>query len=180
MVEPKLSTAFNELLKQVGSTRLPPVESWHPEREGQIDIRIRSDGTWLHDGTVIRRKSIAQIFSTILRIEDDTYYLVTPVEKLRIQVDDVPFLAVDMEASGTGIQQEVLFKTNMDDVIRLDDDHALTIKNTDSGPRPYIEVRRGLLARVLSDVFYRLADFVEDSEVEPVYIWSAGTRFRAS
>lgn len=175
-----MSTAFNELLKQVGSTSLPPVDSWHPEREGQIDIRIRADGTWLHDGTVIRRKSIARIFSTILRREDEFYYLVTPIEKLKIQVDDVPFLVIDMEASGAGKEQRVLFKTNMDEVIPLDNAHALTIENTDAGPRPYIEVRSRLCARVLSDVFYRLADLVEDPETDPLYLWSAGSRFRVS
>lgn len=175
-----MSTAFNELLKQVDSAKLPPVESWRPERVGQIDIRVKADGTWLHDGTEIRRKSIAKIFSTILRLEDDTYYLVTPVEKLKIQVDDAPFLAVDMEASGTGEEQDILFKTNMDEVVLLDEAHSLTIENTDAGLRPYIEVRNGLRARILSDVFYRLADLVENPDSEPMYLWSAGERFRAS
>ena len=175
-----MSTAFNELLKQVGSTSLPPVESWQPEREGQIDIRIKADGTWLHDGTEIRRKSIARVFSTILRREDDTYYLVTPIEKLRIRVDDVPFVAVDMEASGSGREQQVLFKTNMDDVVLLDDAHALTIEKSDSGPRPYVEVRNGLSARILSEVFYRLADLVENPEAETMYLWSGGSRFSVS
>ena len=108
------------------------------------------------------------------------YYLVTPVEKLKIQVDDVPFLAVDMEASGASSEQRVLFKTNMDDVVLLDDSHPLTVQNTDAGPRPYIDVRNGLYARVLSDVFYRLADLVENPDVEPMYLWSAGSRFRVS
>ena len=176
----KLSTAFSELLKQVGSANLPPVESWHPERVGQIDIRVKTDGTWLHDGTEIRRKSIAKIFSTILRREGDTYYLVTPVEKLKIQVDDAPFLAVDMEASGTGEEQDILFKTNMDEVVLLDEAHSLTIENSDAGLRPYIEIRNGLRARILSDVFYRLADFVEDHDAVPMYLWSAGCRFLVS
>ena len=175
-----MNAAFNELLKQVGSTQLPPVESWHPEREGQIDIRIKTDGSWLHEGTLIRRKSIAKIFSTILRREGGTYYLVTPVEKLRIQVDDVPFVAVEMEASGTGQAQQVLFRTNMDDVVLLDDDHELTVTNSPNGPRPYINVREGLAARLVSDVFYRLADLVEDPEADPMYLWSAGYRFRVS
>ena len=167
-------------MKRVNSSSLPPVESWHPEREGRIDIRIKSDGTWLHDGTVIRRKSIARIFSTILRREDDAYFLVTPVEKLRIQVDDVPFLVVDMAASGTGTRQRVLFKTNMEDVVPLDVAHELTIENTDRGPRPYIEIRNRLSARILGDVFYRLADLVEDPDADPLYLWSCGTRFRVS
>ena len=175
-----MRTAFNELLKQVGSANLPPVESWHPEREGEIDIRIRADGTWLHDGTVIRRKSIARIFSTILRCEGDSYYLVTPVEKLKIHVEEVPFLVVDMEASGAGKEQQVLFKTNMDDVVLLDEAHPLTVTNTPNGPRPYIEIRAGLMARLVSDVFYRLADLVEDPEADPMHLWSAGCRFRVS
>lgn len=175
-----MSGIFNELLKQVGGAHLPPIDSWHPEREGQIDIRIRTDGSWLHDGTVIRRKSIAKIFSTILRREGNSYYLVTPVEKLKIQVDDAPFLAVDMEASGSDREQQVLFKTNMDDVVLLDGAHSLQVVNTDLGPRPYIEVRSGLSARILSDVFYRMADLVEDPETEPMYLWSAGIRFKVS
>lgn len=175
-----MSTPFNELLKQVDSTNLPPVESWHPQREGRIDIRIKTDGTWLHDGTVIRRKSIARIFSTILRREDERYYLVTPVEKLKIEVDDVPFLVVDMETSGIGRDQKILFKTNMDEVVPLDNAHALTIEHTHTGPRPYIEIRNRLRARLLSDVFYRLADLVENPDADPLYVWSAGSRFRVS
>ena len=175
-----MNAAFNELLKQVGSASLPPVASWHPEREGQIDIRIRNDGTWLHEGTVVRRKSIAKVFSTILRREGDHYFLVTPVEKLRIQVDDVPFVAVDFEASGEGQEQQILFKTNMDDVVLLDDAHPLTIETTTSGPRPYMLVRNGLNARLVTDVFYRLADLVEDPDGDPLYLWSSGCRFRVS
>ena len=115
-----------------------------------------------------------------MRREGDSYYLVTPVEKLKIQVDDVPFLAVDMEASGSDREQQVLFKTNMGEVVLLDINHALTIENTQSGPRPYIEVRDGLCARILSEVFYRLADYVEDPEADPMFLWSAGYRFQVS
>ena len=104
----------------------------------------------------------------------------TPVEKLRIEVEDVPFLAIDMEASGVGKEQQVLFKTNMDEVVPLDKTHPLMIETRDTGPRPYIEVRDGLFARVLSDVFYRLADLVEDPDAEPMYLWSAGSRFQVS
>ncbi len=175
-----MNAAFNELLKQVGSTSLPPIASWNPEREGQIDIRIRNDGTWLHEGTVVRRQSIARVFSTILRREGDHYFLVTPVEKLRIQVDDAPFLAVDFEASGEGQEQRIVFKTNMDDVVLLDDAHPLTIETTKSGPRPYLLVRNGLNARLVTDVFYRLADLVDDPDGDPLYLWSSGYRFRVS
>ena len=175
-----MNTAFDELLKYVGSTKIPPIASWHPEREGKIDIRIRRDGVWLHEGTVIRREAIARVFSTILRREDDAYYLVTPVEKLRIVVDDVPFLAVDMEASNGTETQRILFRTNMREVVLLDRDHPIHIKHTKTGPRPYVLVRDGLYARVLNEVFYRLADLVEDPEAEPLYVWSYGQRFKVS
>ncbi len=85
-----------------------------------------------------------------------------------------------MEASGTGREQQILFKTNMDEVVLLDEAHGLTIENTNAGLRPYIDVRNGLRARILRDVFYRLADLVEDPETEPMYLWSAGSRFRMS
>ena len=153
---------------------------WHPDREGEIDIRVRMDGSWLHEGTVIHRNAIAKIFSTILRREGDTYYLVTPVEKLRIQVDDVPFIAVDMEACGTRRQQRIVFKTNMGEAVLLDEAHALTITQSGAGPRPYLHVRDNLHARLLSDVFYRLADLVEDADHDPLWIWSSGQRFRVS
>lgn len=175
-----MNKAFDELLKQVGQQKLPPVASWHPDRVGEIDIRVAADGTWFHDGTIIHRKGIVKIFSTILRREDDAYFLVTPVEKLKIQVDDVPFLAVDMEASGAGREQRVLFKTNLDEVVLLGAQHELKIEQSKTGPRPYLHVRDKLFARLLSDVFYRLADLVDDPDSEPLTLWSAGRRFLVS
>ncbi len=172
--------AFDELLKQIGNQKLPPIDLWHPKEESSFDIRVRTDGTWLHEGVMIQRKAIAKIFSTILMREGKHYFLVTPHQKLRIQVDDVPFLAVDFEASGNGIEQRILFKTNMDDVVPLDGEHILIIKETACGPRPYIHVRRGLYARVLNEPFYRLADLVENPDEDPLLLWSAGTAFRVS
>lgn len=168
------------MLAQCQSKNLPPVDQWQPDRQGEIDIRIRRDGIWLHNGTEIRRKSIARVFSTILRREENDYFLVTPVEKLRIEVDDVPFVAVDMEASGVGDNQSIVFRTNLDDAVLLSKEHWLSVRVMDSGVCPYVLVRDRLEARLLNEVFYRLADFVEDPEAQPLALWSEGTRFIVS
>lgn len=175
-----MSQAFNDLLKQVGQSKLPPVENWHPDRIGEIDIRIKANGEWLHEGVVIHRKPIVKIFASILRIEEDGYFLVTPVEKLAIQVEDVPFVVVDMESLGEGREQSVVFKSNVDDVILLDCEHPLTLVEDADGFKPYVHVRNSLQARLVNEVFYRLADLVEDEEAEPLYLWSGGKRFRVS
>lgn len=176
-----MSSAFQDLVKQINKTKLPPVDTWHPERQGEIDIRIRRDGVWFHEGSEIRRKSIAKVLSTVLKREFDEHYLVTPGEKLRIEVDDVAFTAVDFEAMGSGRDQQIVFKTNLDDVVLLDADHRLLVgHNLKYGFTPYLHVRNGLHARLLNDVFYRLADYVECAEADPLVIWSAGERFVVS
>ena len=173
-----MSSAFNDLIEQLRSARLPPVDSWTPERVGEIDIRIRRDGTWLHEGTEIRRQSIARVFSTVLKREGDDYFLVTPVEKLHIEVDDVPFTAVDFEVSQTGRDQSIVFKTNLGDVVLLDIEHPLMLETGEKCEvKPLLHVRSRLYARLLRDVFYRLADYVESPDANPLVIWSAGERF---
>ncbi|MYD42862.1 MAG: DUF1285 domain-containing protein [Gammaproteobacteria bacterium] len=175
-----MSKAFNDLFAQINRAKLPPVALWQPDHVGEIDIRIAADGTWFHEGREIFRKGIAKIFSTILRREGEAYFLVTPAEKLRIQVDEVPFVAIDVEAAGVGVEQRVLFKTNLDEVVMLDANHALRIEQRATGPRPFVHVRDSLEARLLSGVFYQLAEFVEDPESEPLTLWSNGHLFQVS
>ena len=132
---------------------LPPVHLWDPPFCGDLDMRIARDGTWFYQGTPIGRPALTRLFSTILRREGETYFLVTPVEKVSIRVDDVPFVAVDFERLGA----DLVFETNMGDRARAGPDHALRVIVSDTGaPSPYVHVRAGLEARIDRKTFYRL------------------------
>lgn len=170
-------------LERAGDDPLPPVEQWRPEREGEIDIVIEKDGAWVHEGGPIRRARLARLFSTILRREGDDYFLVTPAEKLRIRVEDAPFVAVLMKVEGAGENQRIAFTTNLGDVVALGPDHPLTIATAASegeAGAPYIEVRNGLKARIARAVFYDLAELSEPRVIEGAKVfgvWSAGEFF---
>lgn len=167
---------FESLEALQADRKLPPVEQWQPERRGRIDIRIAADGTWYHEGSPIRRQALVKLFSTVLRRDDDGYCLVTPAEKLMIEVEDAPFVAVGMEARGTGRDAELLFTTNVDDHVVADAEHPLWVEQPDDDPRPYVGVRRRLHARINRAVFYRLVDRAELEGAELV-VYSRGTRF---
>ncbi len=163
--------------------RIPPVHLWNPPFCGDMDLVIRSDGSWHYLNSPIGRKAMVELFSTILRRDDDgCYYLVTPVEKCRIRVEDAPFVAVDVEIAGAGQDQSLTFTTNVGDRVVLDADHPLRVEeDADTGePRPYLLVRARLEALVHRNVFYRL---VEAAVSEPVDgrdmlgIWSCGSFF---
>jgi uncharacterized protein len=138
---------------------LPPVHLWNPAHCGAIDIRIARDGTWLHEGQPITRPALVRLFSTVLRRDVDGYVLVTPAEKLAIQVEDAPFVAVRMERTDAGL----LFRTNVGDAVLAGPDHPLRVDSTADGaaPRPYLHVRGGLEARLSRPVFYELAEVAE-------------------
>lgn len=156
----------------------PPVHLWNPALSGDIDIRIARDGTWYHEGAPIRREALVRLFASILRREGDDYFLVTPVEKWRITVEDVPFVAVDMEVSGAGEAQQISFETNVGDRVAAGRDHPLRFaRDPGSGaPVPYVRVRDGLEARVDRKSFYRLAEL---GEVHDGWfgVWSGGVFF---
>ena len=143
---------------------LPPVHLWNPPNCGDIDIRIARDGLWFHEGTPIGREALVRLFSTILRRDPDGYWLVTPVEKMRIRVEDSPFIAVRVDRVG----DDLVFQTNVGDEVVAGPDHALRV-TTDpvSGePRPYLHVRRGLEARLSRPVFYELVEMAEPRQTE--------------
>ncbi len=161
---------------------LPPVERWHPAHCGDIDIRIARDGTWFHQGTPIGRKELVRLFSTILRKDGDGFHLVTPAEKMRIVVEDAPFLAVLLNAEGEGRAQNLVFTTNVGDETLASAENSIRVVNDPSThePRPYVHVRRGLEARIARSVFYQLADLAVpgDGEHKGVLgVWSGGTFF---
>ena len=169
--------AFDELLAAAKSRRLPPVDEWHPQRCGSIDIRIAANGDWYHEGALIKRLAIAKLFAGILRLDDGAFYLVTPAEKLRIQVDDAPFLATGMEADGEGATARLLFTTNVGDTVLADAQHPISVEQRAGQPRPYVEVRRGLRALIARPVFYRLVELAAVDAGGEVCVWSSGTRF---
>lgn len=141
---------------------LPPVHLWNPEHCGEIDIVIRADGLWFHEGSPIGRPELVRLFSTVLRKDPDGFHLVTPVEKLKITVEDAPFQAVAVARDSDGLT----FTTNVGDTVRADADNPLRVEtDTVTGePAPYVHVRRGLEARIARAVFYELVDMAERVE----------------
>jgi hypothetical protein len=170
---------FAELLALAGSGKRLPVEQWHPRHCGHSAMRIAADGTWFHEGTPIGRPELVRLFSTILRREaDGSHVLVTPAEKLDIDVEDAPFLAVDADSQGEGRARQLLFRLNTDDVIACGPEHALDVRvDADGTPRPYLHVRGGLLALVNRATFYRLADLALAEATDPPGLWSNGAFF---
>ena len=171
------ASALQTLLDAAQDRALPPVERWNPLREGEIDIRIAANGDWYHEGVLIRRFAIAKLFATILRIDDGIHFLVTPAEKLKIRVDDAPFVATGMETDGEGRARRILFTTNVGDVVLADADHPIVVEDRGGEPRPYVEVRRGLRALIARSVFYRLVDLACKAPNGEFGVWSGGTRF---
>ena len=167
---------FDTLEKLQADKKLPPVGRWQPERVGRIDIRIAADGTWHHEGAPIRREALVKLFATVLRKDPDGYCLVTPAEKLFIEVEDVPFLAVNMERKGHGRDAELLFTTNVDDHVVADGEHPVRVGEQDAEPRPYVMVRDGLEALINRPVFYRLVEQADQEDAELV-VYSRGERF---
>jgi hypothetical protein len=147
----------------LASKGLPPVHLWNPAHCGEIDIVIRRDGVWMHEGTPIGREALVRLFSTVLRLDPDGFHLVTPVEKLRITVEDAPFLAVRVDRNDQGDAAVLRFTTNVGDEVEAGPDHAIRVESDpETGePAPYLHVRRGLEARLTRPVFYELAEMAE-------------------
>jgi len=159
--------------------RLPPVNDWHPAHCGSIDIRIARNGGWYHEGRPIHRKPLYRLFSTVLRRDEDgEYYLVTPVEKLRIQVDDAPFQAVALEVQGSGPAQRLIFTTNCDDRFVCGADHPLRvhIDAKTNQPSPYVLVRDRLEALIARAVYYELVELTQ-LRGDELGVWSGGSYF---
>ena len=172
-----MPNAFDNLLAAAKSRTLPPVQRWQPSRVGSIDIRIRANGDWYHEGDLIKRFAIARLFATVLRLDDGEFYLVTPAEKLRIRVDDAPFVATDMETVGEGGARRILFTTNVGDTVVADASHPIVVEERDRAPRPYVEVRHGLRALITRSVFYRLVALADQAADGEVSIASDGAKF---
>jgi hypothetical protein len=168
-----------EIARLAEDKKLPPVERWNPEHCGDSGMRIARDGTWFHEGSPIGRAAMVRLFSTILRREPDgSFVLVTPVEKLTIDVEDAPFVAVELKSEGERRDRTLAFRLNTGDVVVAGPDRPLRLDQGEDGPHPYLEVRPGLEALVARSVYYELAELALAEGDDPPGLWSGGAFFR--
>ena len=165
--------------KQAPGRGLPPVHLWNPAHSGEIDIVIKADGRWVHEGAIISRAPLVRLFSTVLRKDPDGYWLVTPVEKMKITVEDAPFIATAVDTGADAEGRPVLcFTTNVGDEVEAGPDHLIRVEidpATDE-PRPYLHVRRGLEALISRPVFYELVEMAAERD-GTLGVESGGTWF---
>lgn len=152
---------FLGLAAQAGDT-LPPVHLWHPEETKDIGMRISRDGTWWYQGSPIRRQRLVRLFSRVLRRDGDEYFLVTPAEKFRVDVEAAPLLAVRMEMRWRA-EPEIIFQTNVGDLVVADEEHPILMRGTAQMPLPLVVVRDGIEALMARSVYYELVDHGEIS-----------------
>jgi len=182
MPEPPADLAglsLGDIARLAAEKKLPPVASWNPSHCGDSHMRIARDGTWFHEGSPIGRQAMVRLFSTILRREPDGgFVLVTPVEKLSIDVKDAPFVAVELKSEGEGEGRALAFRLNTGDLVVAGPDCPLRFEAGESGPHPYIRVREGLEALVARPVYYELANLALSEGGDPPGLWSAGAFFQ--
>jgi hypothetical protein len=148
--------------------------AWNPAREGEIDIRIAADGSWYHQGRRFQRESLVRLFASVLRREAGGYFLVTPTEKLRIEVEDAPLVANLVERVDADGRQAIVFTTNIGTRVVVDRDHPLRVEidATSGEPRPYVQMHDGLEALIGRGAFFELASFAEEVERDGARILS--------
>lgn len=167
-----------EIARLAEERRLPPVAQWQPAHCGHSGMAIAADGTWFHEGSPIGRPAMVRLFSTILRREPEGgYVLVTPVEKLDIDVADAPFLAVELKSEGEGAGRRLAFRLNTGDLVVAGPDHRLRVEERQDGPHPYLHVRDRLDALIARPVYYELAALALAEGGEPPALWSDGACF---
>jgi hypothetical protein len=169
---------LSDLQKMIDQRRLPPVDKWNPERCGHSGMRIARDGTWYHGGAPILRPEMVRLFSTVLRREPDgRHVLVTPVEKLDLEVEATAFRAVEMHSEGEGRQRRIAFKLDSGDAVILGPNHPLRLVDDEHGPSPRLLVRHGLEAALSRPVYYELAEIALAEAHDPPGVWSDGEFF---
>lgn len=161
--KPGLDGVIAAAKAQAPGRGLPPVHLWNPAHCGEIDIVIRKDGRWFHEGSPIGREALVRLFSTVLRKDPDGFHLVTPVEKMKIQVEDAPFIAVRVDREG----EDLKFTTNVGDEVTAGPENAIRVEvdPTTGEPRPYLHVRRGLEALIARPVFYELVEMADERDL---------------
>jgi uncharacterized protein len=160
--------AITGSLARVGAKGLPPIERWNPPFCGNLDMRIATDGTWFYLKTPIGLPALVKLFASVLKREGDNYFLVTPVEKCGITVDDAPFLAVELKTEDTAEGRVLHFRTNVDDWVACGPDHMLRFEPEvgTGGLKPYLHVRRDLWAKVTRSLFFDLVELGEERDVD--------------
>lgn len=188
------TAALNQLsdsLKQIDLTGHPPVDQWQPKHHGTIDILIKKDGSWLHEGDPFQRQRLVNLFAGVLWLEDGQHYLKTPAERLLIQVEDAPFFINSLAIHDSGTeQQQLVFTTTYGDVVVAGADNRLWVEeDPETGePAPYLEIRYGMKGKLSRNVFYQLADIVQQAPCPPefetkshatdcLFVYSRGIRF---
>jgi hypothetical protein len=167
-----------ELQRLIDERRLPTVDRWNPKRCGHSGMRIARDGTWFHDGAPIGRPAMVRLFSTVLRREPDgRHVLVTPVEKLEIDVEGTAFRAVEMQSEGEGRERRIAFRLDSGDAVILGPEHPLSVVETEQGPSPRLLVRHGLEAELTRPVYYELAELALADGGDSPGVWSEGAFF---
>ena len=162
-----------DIARMVGERKLPPVERWNPSHCGHSAMRIARDGTWFHEGSPIGRTAMIRLFASILRREPDgSHVLVTPVEKLAIDVEDAAFVAVELKSEGEGRERSLAFRLNTGDLVVAGPEHRLKLRE-----RPYLAVRGGLEALIARPVYCELAEIAIAEGAEPPGLWSGGLFF---
>jgi len=171
------------LIREQAKKGRPPVETWQPPYCGDIGLKIRADGVWEYRGSPIERLGLVKLFAGVLRKDaDGRHYLVTPAEKVDVVVEDAPFLAVEMEVRGKARAQELIFRTNVDDIVMVDAGHPLRfiVDAASGGLKPYLGVRgrlEALLTRAVSYDLIELAVAGLDEGAAPLGLWSKGQFF---
>ena len=173
-------SGLEALLKAQGGKGPPPVERWNPPYCGDIGMAIGSDGVWMYTGSPIGRMPLVKLFASVLRKDaDGRHYLVTPAEKVDVAVADAPFLAVEMEVRGDGPLRELVFRTNVDDIVLCGPDHPLRFAEEagSGGLKPYLHVRGRLEALVTRALYYDLVELAEPRADGVLEVVSGGARF---
>jgi hypothetical protein len=167
-----------EIARLADDQKLPPVDRWNPAYCGHSGIRIASDGTWYHEGGAIRRAELVRLFSRVLRREPDgRYMLVTPGEMLDIDVEDLPFVAVELSSGGSGETRRLAFRLKTGDPVVAGPNPRITVGDDPGDPRPALHVRGGLEARIARPVYYELAELALEESNQPPGLWSDGDFF---
>lgn len=166
---------LSEIAELVANRKLPPVESWEPAETGDSEMRIASDGKWFHQGGEITRPAMIRAFSSLMRRDaDGQHWLVTPQQKLSIIVDDVPFIAAELQSEGEGQARSLAFRLNTDDLVFADGEHPIEVRDG----LPYLHVRGGMWAKLSRPVYYELANLALAENADAPSVWSKGSQFQ--
>lgn len=167
-----------DLEQLIADRSLPPVDKWDPPYCGHSGMRIARDGSWIHEGRPIKRPAMVRLFSTVLRREaDGRHMLVTPVEKLGIDVETTAFRAIAMENEGAGPDRRIALSLDSGDALIVGPDHPIFVIEGEGGPSPRVMVRHGLEAELSRPIFYELAEIALNEGADPPGVWSSGQFF---